>query len=136
MNYKEIFISKQNLINLNNILLNKLNIKDISHNDKEKYIKILFDNMNISFTKLKLTSINENNIDYVKQQYNNIVVNTSIEDIKSNNLPNNNLPNNNLPNNNLPNNNLPNNNLPNNNLSNNNESNLGRFNIGSNNETI
>ena len=88
MDYKNIFLSRKNLLQINNNLFNELNIKNITHDDKKKYITILFNNMSESYNKLKLNSINKTNLDFVKNQYNNIVLKTTISDI--NNLQNNN----------------------------------------------
>ena len=85
MDYKEIFLSRKNLLNLNSILINKLNVSNLSHDDKTNFINVLFNNMQDSYNKLKFNSINDNNLNYVKTQYNNIVINTSIQDLQQSN---------------------------------------------------
>ena len=82
MDYKEIFLSRKNLLNLNSILINKLNVSNLSHDDKTNFINVLFNNMQDSYNKLKFNSINDNNLNYVKTQYNNIVINASIQDLQ------------------------------------------------------
>ena len=76
------FLSRKNLLNLNSILINKLDVSNLSHEDKTNFINVLFNNMQDSYNKLKFNSINDTNLNYVKTQYNNIVINASIQDLQ------------------------------------------------------
>ena len=64
MNYKNIILSKNNIINLNSIILSELNLKYISHDNKKYIIYLLFNTMNITYDKLKKDKINQFNIEY------------------------------------------------------------------------
>jgi len=85
MNYQDFFLSKKNIINLNTGLLRELDINNISHEHKQDIITILIKNMQLTYNKLKLENINETNLEHIQQQFNKIVIATTLNNINNDN---------------------------------------------------
>ena len=83
-NIQESFFSKNNV----NLLFNKLvETLKISNNDRQTVGNMLLKNMNIVWKNLDISKINNNNIQFIFQQFNSIVLkNTSNEISKNKNI--------------------------------------------------
>ena len=77
MDYKNVFLSKKNIIFLNNNITKELKLTNLSFEDKQKLISLITKNMKASYSKLKLNNINSSNVEFIKNQFNKIVLNTT-----------------------------------------------------------
>ena len=78
-----IFFSKDNISNLNKILLQQTNKQNVSRDDKQKIINILIKNMKIIYKQIDISKINPNNFNDIFTQFKNHTLTNTINEINN-----------------------------------------------------
>ena len=77
------FFSKENISNLNKILLQQTNKQNIPRELKQEIINILIKNMKIIFKQIDLSKVNSNNINTLFEQFKNHSLRNTINEIQT-----------------------------------------------------
>lgn len=77
------FINKNNLIQLNSILSNRLNLQNKSKEEKKEVINSLLNNMKKVYNKLDKTKITANNLPKILDTFNKYSINNTINELKT-----------------------------------------------------
>lgn len=79
---KDIFLSKNNTINLFKNIVSKNNLNKLTKQDKQKIVQVIIKNMKKIFKSIDLKKINKSNYKSILEQFNSLTLNESIENIK------------------------------------------------------
>lgn len=77
------FFAKENISNLNKILLQQTNKQNIPRELKQEIINVLIKNMKIVFKQIDLSKVNSNNINTLFEQFKNHSLRNTINEIQS-----------------------------------------------------
>ncbi len=82
-NIQNNFFSNKNIFALNNNILEKLNISNITNKQKQLINSILLKNMKLTWEKIDLNKINNSNIKVIFNQFNTYSLNLSIKEVQN-----------------------------------------------------
>ena len=80
---QKMFFSKENISNLNKILLEQTNKQNISRDSKQEIINLLIKNMKIIFKQIDLSKVNNSNINTLFEQFKNHSLRNTINEIQT-----------------------------------------------------
>ena len=80
---KDIFLSKNNTINLFKNIVSKNNLNNLTKQEKQKIVQVIIKNMKKIFKSIDLKKINKSNYESILEQFNSLTLNESLENIKA-----------------------------------------------------